>query len=157
MPLHLDPDFAPGGLFDSRFALLSTPLAPGGSGVYITYSDDYGRTWSTEELALTDCHFATGNCSPFDGLNVVAALKYVSGSSAPCTIEAVRQGPGDSGFGVQYTFTDGSSDLEFEDEYFHIFPAFDGSGRWILTAKAYGDSGTSEWQSFDNCLTWEQI
>lgn len=128
-----------------------------GSDVRWTYSDDYGRTWSTSAVALASCHSATGNSSPFDGLNVVAALKFVSGSSAPCVIRSIRQRPGDASFGSAYTFTDGSADIQFEDETFHIFPAFDGSGRWILTAKAYGDTGTSEWESFDQCLTWAQI
>ena len=125
---------------------------------YITQSDDSGNTWSTPSVAITDSHSATGNSSPFDGTNVVAALRFVSGSAAPCNIIGKTQGPGDSGFGSEFTFKDASAvAIEFEDESFHIFPAYDGTGRWILTAKGFGNTNVDEWESFDGCATWTLI
>jgi hypothetical protein len=60
--------------------------------------------------------------------------------------------------GTTFTFKDSAAaDIEFEDESFHIFPAYDGSARWVLTAKAYGDTDVSQWESFDLCRTWNLI
>ena len=126
--------------------------------VWWAYSDDDGRTWSTAEVVVTDTHSGTGNASLFDGLRVIAALRYVSGSSAPCNIVGVRMTAGTNTPSSEFTFKDSAAaDIEFEDESFHIFPAYDGSARWILTAKAFGATEVSEWQSFDRCATWEAI
>ena len=138
-----------------------------GTGIYglsgfidgcVTYSDDDGRTWSTVEVTLTNAHSVTGNASLFDGLRVIAGLRFVSGSSAPCNIVATRANAGEASMGSEYLFKDSASaNIEFEDESFHIYPAYDGSARWILTAKAYGETQCDEWESFDGCQTWQII
>ncbi len=144
MLLTLYPTFAP------------TPTAS--ADVYLTFSDDYGRTWSTPTALLTDAHFPTVQTSPFDGNIVIAAVKFVSGASAPCNIVAKRQGPGDAAMGTQFTFKDDTgTDIEFEDDTFHVAPAMDSSARWVLVARAYGDTDVSEWESFDLCATWRFI
>lgn len=126
--------------------------------VYLTYSDDYGRTWATEALVIADAHYPTASASPFDGTLVVAAVRFVSGSSAPCKIAAKRQGPGDAAMGSEFYFKDdAAADMEFEDDTFHIVPAMDGSARWVMVATAYGDTDVSEWESFDKCSTWTLI
>lgn len=123
--------------------------------VYLSSSDDYGRTWETETLAITDAHKPTGNCNRHDGRIVIAALRYVSGSSGPCNIVARQQGPGDAALDTEYLFQDGSGDLVVDDDTFHLFPAEDVTGVWVLVAVDGGE--VKEWQSYDRCLTWELV
>lgn len=125
---------------------------------YSTYSDDYGRTWSTPSVALTTCKYGTGNCDPWTGCVVIAGARYVSGSSGPVYIVAKKQTAGDSSLGSEFKFKDSTAtDIQFADDTFHIFPAADASGRWVLVAKASGSSDVSEYESFDQCSTWNIV
>lgn len=125
--------------------------------VYWLYSDDDGRTWSTESVVVTDAHNGTGNASLFDGLRVIAGVRFVSGSAAPCNIVGVSMSAGTDTPSSEFYFEDASAPIEFEDETFHVYPAYDGTARWVLTAKEYGDTSVKEWESFDGCQTWSVI
>jgi len=126
--------------------------------IYWTYSDDEGRTWETESVVVTNAHNGTGNSDKFTGMRIIAGVRFVSGSSAPCNIVAVSLNAGTNTPSAEFLFKDSTATaIQFEDETFHIYPADDPSGRWVLTAKAYGSTSISEWESFDNCLTWNLI
>lgn len=155
MPIPVDPDLDLLALVDEDFAELFAPASPGSSDVYLTFSDDYGRTWATETIVITDAHRPTVNFSLHDGLGVVAALRYVSGSSGPCHIVAVRQRAGDASFGSEYLLQDGSGDLVVDDDSFHLCPAHDVTSPWVLVAVDGGE--VKEWVSYDRCLTWALV
>lgn len=124
----------------------------------LCFSDDDGLTWSTPSQMITDAHYPTVWTSFADGNLWIGAVKFVSGSAAPCNIVAKRQGPGDAAMGSQFTFKDDAgADMEFEDDTFHVSSALDSSGRCVLAAVAYGSTDVSEWESFDLCATWTLI
>lgn len=121
--------------------------------IYDTYqlkSYDDGATWGELALAFTGGKYPTINISPLTGITVRAA--WVNNQ-----IVATRQAPGDVNPSSQYVFTANGVAIAFADDSFHLAPAYDSSHRWVLTARALGASEISEWQSFDDALTWTLV
>jgi len=124
--------------------------------LYLATSDDDGKTWSTPVATITDGRYPTVACS-IDGTVVIAAFKYLSGSSGPGKVYTSVRKLGDTAFSTPTAVTDGSSDIEFAEDTFHVSQAFDGPHTWVLAARPSGSSDVREYRSYDDCATFEVI
>lgn len=132
----------------ARTWLLFTRLGGPAPGVYSVVSDDEGRTWSTPVLAfangkhpdiapdlrtgqiLRTCYFAA---------NLIGTLTDASGATSP-----------------QFTLKDQTgANLVPDDDTFHIAPAPDGPGRWLLVMVVAGT--IQDWASADDGRTWVRV
>lgn len=119
-------------------------------GVYVGSTYDDGETLGDGDLILPDCvhpHIVTTQ----DGWLLVAGFESASGK-----ILAKSKGPGDTAWSSEFYFSDGASDLEFEDDTFAISEARDGAQRLVLAAVKSGEDDITEFYSTDLGETWEE-
>lgn len=117
--------------------------------IYEAASDDDGETWTTPTLMFTGGAHPTIAVDPVTGAILRAAWRSA-------TIVGRVQYPGDSTSGVEFTFKNSvGSNLTVANDTFHISPADDGPGRWILVAQVSGIVKT--YQSFDDARTWAEV
>lgn len=116
--------------------------------VVTAYSDDDGETWSDPVTLWADAKNPTVAHDPRSETTLYAA--FVTDH-----LEGRRQGPADSSPGTAFTLTDGSSPLAVDDATFHLFPAADTSGRWLLVLVDGGD--VKNFWSGDDGSTWEEV
>lgn len=120
-------------------------------------SDDDGKTWSEPTTVFTGARKPRIEIHPSTGAIVRAA--YLPGSPATVgTLKASIQYPGDSAPGTEFTIKEyvGTTliDLRVKDEGFHLAPAADGPGRWLLICTREGESSPADLQSWDECKTF---
>lgn len=144
--------------YRNRIYLLYTRLVAGNYQGYERFSDDYGRTWSSEAaMAITGPkwnHIWSGH----DGSVLRTGFVYLVPSSGPGNIKATYQGPGDLSQSAVFTFKDETgTDMIFADDSFGASLAWDGARRWLLTCVIDGEGSSSDWQSWDNARTWKRI
>lgn len=127
-------------------------------GVYVVDSNDDGKTWGTALLAIASGKHPTIEIGQDGAFDIVVMAAYTGTGGGPGTITARVQAKGDTAFGAPFTFQDPSEvNLSVADDTFHIRQAKDGPSRWLLHVLIYGESSTSNWQSFDETMSWERV
>lgn len=130
---------------------------PGTFGCYLATSDDEGRTWSSEEVTISDGRFPTVACSR-DGTVVIMAFKYDSGTSGPGTVYQRVRKMGDADFSAEAQVKDsGGTPIAFAEDTFHVSQAFDAQHTWILAARPSGSGDVREYLSYDDCQTFQIV
>jgi len=153
-PIFVTSSVVTGGGDDSQFRMCAVSYPAGrvrgvwrrAGAVVGAHSDDDGNTWSSPVTLWATAKNPTVAYDPRSETLVYAA--YVTDH-----LEARVQGPSDSSPGTAFHLTDGSADLAVDDATFHIQPAYDTPGRWLLVLV---DGGTvKNFQSVDDCESWD--
>lgn len=142
------------------------PLTAGGDwsySVWAAFSDDEGDTWSDTEMIQNGAR----NPRWFKGLgeNGMMIATYVLPLPDDASLGKIVGQLWTAGdyTGSRFTFQRLRSDGALEDFTIEIDSGYDGiqvpelSGRWVMTATASGDTGTSDWQSSDEGRTWQKL
>lgn len=124
-----------------------------GGAVYEAVSNTDGDDWETPVVAFATGKYGRRRTDPASGLIIRAAL-ITSGSSKAIT--ATLQARGETAPGTPFAFKNSAgTTMLFTDEPFDLsWEPVGGVRRLILSAKASGATGITEWQSWDDGQTW---
>lgn len=139
---------------EDRWVLLVQPS--GSSDLKLYESFDECATFDDLGTVLTNAKNPRLAAAP-NGTLVVSGFRYDSGSSGPGTIVAKRQLPGDTALSGEFTLQQNGGDLSVADEVFDLVKVSGIEDRWIFVARASGSSDLKEYQSFDECASFEDI
>lgn len=122
--------------------------------VYYTFSDGDGEagTWNTPTLMFSGCKHPTIAFDPRNGMLWLGAYDASAGKIKASVIQPIGTAPTTP----YYIQSDTGADLSgFDDDTFHVAPAYEGGGRWELIAMKGG--AATVWQSVDDGLSFKQI
>lgn len=127
-----------------RGRLLCPFTRSGGAGVLECTSDDDGRTWSAATTMFSGGKHPTIGVHPLTG--IVFRGAYVSGA-----LKGTLQGPGDAAPGAEFSLTGLGTPA---DDSFHVEPACDTPGRWLLAMVVGTD--VRHYVSTDDGQSWTE-
>lgn len=125
-----------------------------GSDVYYTSSDGDGEsgTWSTPTLLFSGLKHPTIAYDARNGMLWLGAYEASTGKIQVSVIQPIGASPTTAA----YAQNDSGTDLSgFDDDTFHVAPAYEGGGRWQLIAMKSGSA--TVWQSVDDGLSFTQV
>jgi len=123
-----------------------------GDGVYETYSDDDGDTWSTPAMSITGGQYPRNAVDISGG---VLRAAWVADTVTIGNLKGTWQSPGDASPSAVFTFTElGGSALRVKKTGFDVSAAPDSASRINLTCTIEGESATSNWYSEDDGRNW---
>jgi hypothetical protein len=126
------------------------------SSTYLTFSTDYGRSWSTPSLMLSGYKYVRMAVCP-DGTVVFIGFSYVSGSSGPGYLGVVRYYGGSTSMpSVESVVDETGTAIQVADEQFDISHSANTRGQMLLFCKIYGDSDFSFHVSMDFGKSFKQ-
>ncbi len=147
-------------LFADQFARRYCVYARNASGTLSTLlktSDDDGRTWRTEETTFTMAKYPDGMYDEAYRFTLLAAFKYVSGSSGPGNIWVQVKPPNSATFGSEYTVKDETgTPLVVADTSFKFTAPPAPSAPWVLVCVIDGETERSYWMSVDFGVSWRR-
>lgn len=152
--------FSPGISADEdSFHLTPIPGTPGqwllavrqSGAVSVLWSADNAQTWNTLQAGLLSSgRRPTVVAEPGTGIVLAAAYRAER-------LVGVWLMPAAYSFTGEAVFRDASGEIEFANDGFGIVVAPEAPGRWILTARAKGESQIGEWWSADWGRTWTRV
>lgn len=141
-----------GGITYTEDGLVMATVSDGtDSFVYETYDD--GRTYKYVATPIVNA-IMPRSCVTGDGVHVIVAFRYDSGSSGPGKLYMSYMGPGDTAYSSAVAVTDGTTAIAFEDSGHDISRGPDET--LVLTGNKSGDTDITDWYSHDLGATWTE-